>query len=96
MGKEIRNLCHPGNGIYPHKKGKPDKNICEVFIMSDLNGIPQGLGMALSRSEKAMHTFSLLNENEKKRLIDLSRSVRSKAEMNRLVGKLEKGRNELF
>lgn len=64
--------------------------------MIDYNGIPQGFGMALSRNEKAMHTFSLLNENEKKRVIDLSRSVRSKQEMNRLVNKLEGGRNQLF
>lgn len=64
--------------------------------MIDFNGIPQGLGMALSRNEKAMNTFSHLNENEKKRLIDLSKSVRSKAEMNRLVGKLEEGKNRLF
>lgn len=64
--------------------------------MFDLNGMPQGLGMALTKSEKAMHTFSLLNESEKKRIIDLSRSVRSKQEMNRLVSKLENGKNQLF
>ena len=64
--------------------------------MNDLNGMPQGFGMALTRNEKAMHTFSLLNENEKKRVIDLSRSVRSKQEMNRLVDKLEDAKNQLF
>ena len=64
--------------------------------MIDFNGMPQGLGMALSRSEKAMNTFSLLNESERKRVIDLSKSVRSKAEMNRLVNKLEGGKNQLF
>ncbi len=65
-------------------------------MMYDLNGLPQGLGMALTKSEKAMHTFSLLNENEKKKFIELSRSVRSKQEMNRLVNKLENGKNQLF
>ncbi len=64
--------------------------------MFDLNGIPQGLGMALSRNEKAMQSFSTLNENERKRFVDLSRSVRSKQEMNRLVDKLEKGKDQLF
>ncbi len=64
--------------------------------MIDFNGIPQGFGMALSRNEKAMNTFSHLNENEKKRIVDLSRSVRSKEEMNRLVSKLEGGKNQLF
>lgn len=64
--------------------------------MIDFKGIPQGLGMALSRNEKAMNNFSQLNDSERKRLIDLSRSVRSKAEMNRLVSKLEEGKNQLF
>ncbi|MBQ3045818.1 MAG: hypothetical protein IJO03_01760 [Clostridia bacterium] len=64
--------------------------------MNDMNGMPQGFGMALTRNEKAMNTFSLLNENEKKRVIELSRSVRSKQEMNRLVSKLEAGKNQLF
>ena len=64
--------------------------------MTDMNGIPQGFGSALSKSEKAMKTFALLNEKEKNRIIDLSRSVRSKAEMNRLVSKLESGKNQLF
>ncbi len=72
------------------------QNILEVLIMTDMNGIPQGFGNALARNEKAMHTFSLLNENEKKRIIDLSRSVRSKQEMNRLVNKLEAGKNQFF
>ena len=64
--------------------------------MNSFNEIPQGLGMALSRNEKAMNTFSVLSEEEKRRVIDLSRSVRSKSETNRLVDKLEKGKNQLF
>lgn len=64
--------------------------------MNSFNDIPQGFGMALSRNEKAMNTFSALTEEEKRRVIDLSRSVRSKAEMSRLVDKLEKGKNQLF
>ena len=64
--------------------------------MNSFNEIPQGLGMALSRNEKAMNTFSVLSEEEKRRVIDLSRSVRSKSEMNRLVDKLVNGKNQLF
>lgn len=64
--------------------------------MTDMNGMPQGFGMALSRNSKAMENFSLLNENEKKKLIELSRSVRSKQEMNRLVNKLETGKEQFF
>ncbi len=64
--------------------------------MIDMNGIPQGFGMALTRNSKAMNNFSKLNENEKKKIIELTRSVRSKSEMNRIVNKLEKGKNEFF
>ena len=64
--------------------------------MFELNGIPQGFGMALTRNVRAMENFSHLNETEKKRIIDLTRSVRSKDEMNRIVSKLEKGRDSFF
>lgn len=64
--------------------------------MTDMNGIPQGFGMALSRNAKAMENFSHLSENEKKKLIELSRSVRSKGEMNRIVNKLEQGGKQFF
>lgn len=64
--------------------------------MNDINGIPQGFGMALTRNIKAMNNFSNLSKDEKKKIIELTRSVRSKDEMNRIVNKLEKGRNEFF
>lgn len=74
--------------FFQNKKG--------VFIMFDLNGVPQGLGMALTRNEKAMQSFSRLSENERRKFIELSRSVRSKQEMNRLVNKLEDGNSSLI
>lgn len=64
--------------------------------MYDMNGVPQGLSMALSRNEKAMNLFSKLNENERKKFVELSRSVRSKQEMSRLVSKLENGRSSFL
>lgn len=64
--------------------------------MFDFNGIPQGFGMALTRNSKAMNNFSNLNENEKKKVIELTRSVRTKEEMNRIVDKLEIGKHEFF
>ena len=36
--------------------------------MNISNDMPQGFGNTLAKNEKAMHTFSLLNETEKKRL----------------------------
>lgn len=64
--------------------------------MNDLNGIPQGLGMSLTKNSKAMNNFSNLNKDEKNKIIELTRSVRSKAEMDRIVSKLEKGKDEFF
>lgn len=64
--------------------------------MYDLNGVPQGLSMALSRNERAMNSFSKLSENERKKFVELSRSVRSKQEMNRLVNKLENKKNSFL
>ncbi len=64
--------------------------------MNDFNGIPQGFGMALTRNIKAMNNFTNLNNDEKKKIIELTRSVRSKEEMIRIVDKLEKGKNQFF
>ncbi len=64
--------------------------------MFDFNGIPQGFGMALTRNSKAMNNFSNLTKDEKNRIIELTRSVRSKDEMERIVNKLEKGKNQFF
>ncbi len=64
--------------------------------MFDLNGMPQGFGMALTRNIKAMNNFSNLNKDEKMKIIELTRSVRSKGEMDRIVDKLEKGKKEFF
>ncbi|MBQ3005238.1 MAG: hypothetical protein IJD88_04845 [Clostridia bacterium] len=64
--------------------------------MIDFNGIPQGFGMALTKNPQAMNNFSNLSKDEKKKIIDLTRSVRSKEEMNRIVSKLEKGKNQFF
>ncbi len=64
--------------------------------MFELNGLPQGFGMALTKNEKALNNFSKMNKDEKTKIIELTRSVRSKEEMNRIVNKLEKGKNEFF
>lgn len=64
--------------------------------MLEFNGLPQGFGMALTKNEKAMNNFSKMNKDEKSKIIELAHSVRSKEEMNRIVNKLEKGKNEFF
>ena len=64
--------------------------------MNDFSNIPQGLKMPLTKNSKAMDIFSNLNNEEKKKIIELTRSVRSKEEMNRIINKLEKGKNQFF
>ena len=64
--------------------------------MIDSNEIPQGFRMALSGNAQAMNNFSNLSKEEKKKITELARSVRSKDEMTRIVSKLEKGKNQFF
>ena len=58
--------------------------------MSLLNNdeIPLGLGMALAQNMDAMRVFSSLSESSRQNVIDRSRQVNSKQEMERLVAGL--------
>lgn len=55
--------------------------------MSLLNNdeIPLGLGMALAQNMDAMRVFSTMNESSRQNVIDRSRQVNSKQEMENLV-----------
>ena len=58
--------------------------------MSLLNNdeIPLGLGMALAQNMDAMRVFSSLSESSRQNVIDRSRQVNSKQEMEHLVAGL--------
>ena len=58
--------------------------------MSLLNddGIPLGLWMALAQNIDAMRTFSSMSESARQDVIDRSRHVQSKQEMENLVNGL--------
>lgn len=58
--------------------------------MSLLNNdeIPLGLGMALAQNMDAMRVFSSLSESSRQSVIDRSRQVNSKQEMEHLVSGL--------
>lgn len=58
--------------------------------MSLLNNdeIPLGLGMALAQNMDAMRVFSSLSESSRQNVIDRSRQVNSKQEMEHLVSRL--------
>lgn len=50
--------------------------------------LPIGFAMALAMNEKAMQKFEMMNDNEKKQIIEKTHSVHSKGEMQSLVNSL--------
>ena len=66
------------------KEKTKEKN---MSLLSD-DGIPLGLGMALAQNMDAMRTFSSMSESARQDVIDRSRHVQSKQEMENLVNGL--------
>lgn len=52
------------------------------------DGIPMGFGMALAQNPDAMDVFSGLPEEQRKRILDKTRHIRSKEEMRSYVDSL--------
>ncbi len=50
--------------------------------------MPVGFSMALAQNPEAMQKFALLSEDEKKKIIEGTHSVKSKQEMHEYVNKL--------
>ena len=53
------------------------------------NDLPVGFTMALSMNAEAMDQFSKLNDEEKQKIVDQSRCVNSKSEMQQLVNNIK-------
>lgn len=53
--------------------------------------LPLGFGMALAQNEAAMRTFETMTEAEKQAVLQQVHTVRSRAEMRRLVSSLGQG-----
>lgn len=66
------------------KEKTKEKN---MSLLND-DGIPLGLGMALAQNMDAMRTFSSMSESAMQDVIDRSRHVQSKQEMENLVNGL--------
>ena len=58
--------------------------------MSEIE-LPLGFGMALAQNEHAMKRFESFSEDEKKAIIQKTRTVTSKKEMRMLIDSLAKG-----
>lgn len=54
----------------------------------DYEHIPVGLGLSLAMNERAMHRYANMTEAEKEKTIAMSREVKSKREMDRIVHSL--------
>ena len=52
------------------------------------DGLPLGLGFGLAMNEKAMDSFTSMNEEEKKQVIEAARGMTSKEEMQNLVNNI--------
>ena len=55
------------------------------------NDLPLGLGMALSKNEPAMKQFEALSEQQKSAVINRTKKINSKYEMQCLVNGLSEG-----
>lgn len=56
----------------------------------DKDYLPMGFAMSLAMNEKAMSAYAGLNQKDRKKLINQSRKIKSKEEMQRFVEKLSK------
>ena len=54
----------------------------------DFKEVPIGFGMALARNEEAMNAFAMMTAEQKQAIWEKARSVRSKAQMQQLVGSI--------
>lgn len=54
------------------------------------NELPLGFGIALSKNPSAMEYFSTLTPAHRREIIAHTHTIRSKEEMERFVGKLDK------
>lgn len=59
--------------------------------VSITNGLPLGLAFGMAMKEQALDNYSRLTEYEKEKLIAESKGVKSKAEMQQLIERIEEG-----
>ena len=60
------------------------------------NGIPMGFGMALAQNTSALNYFSNLSEEERLKILDKAKNIRSKREMRSYVNGLSKGHDSII
>lgn len=56
-----------------------------------LDSLPMGFGMALAANVEAMESFSKLTREQKQKVLDGSKHIRSKLEMRNYVNQIAEG-----
>lgn len=62
-----------------------ESNSDKIDVRSEM---PIGLGFGLAANERAMEHFSNMSETEKRQVIEASRSIKSKGDMESFVNKI--------
>lgn len=65
----------------------------EVIKMDNdlLNSLPMGFGMALAANAEAMESFAKLSREQKEKVLDGTKHIRSKLEMRNYVNQIAEG-----
>ncbi len=58
--------------------------------------IPIGFGMELAKNTKAMNAFSALPKEQRKQMIEASRSIHSKHEMESFVNSITSSQEKIY
>ena len=56
-----------------------------------LNGLPMGFGMALAANAEAMVSFAKLSQEQREKVLDGTKHIRSKLEMRNYVNQIAEG-----
>lgn len=58
---------------------------------NSLDSLPMGFGMALAANAEAMESFAKLSQEQKNKVIDGTKHIRSKLEMRNYVNQIAEG-----
>ena len=56
-----------------------------------LNSLPMGFGMALAANSEALESFAKLTQEQKNKVLDGTKHIRSKLEMRNYVNQIAEG-----
>ena len=89
--------CRSGNFVWDRNQLGTGTDLLAVKgiggdVMNRQEEMPLGLGFGLAMNDQAMNSFSAMTEQEKRQVIEVARSTRSKVEMENLIQDIAKMR----